>query len=286
MQTKLEIETKLSGLISEKNCPCASLVKAIRYALLNGGKRLRPLLLMTTAQVMGGSSRASLTSACAVEMIHAYSLVHDDMPCMDNDDYRRGRLTLHKAFDESTALLVGDYLLTHAFEIIASDQELSANQKIAVISLLARKAGGEGMISGQFLDIQSEGQQISYEELQLIHQYKTGALITAAIEIGGIIAGVSPQQQEILSFFGSEIGLAYQIIDDVLDVTASKQKHGTEYSTDEKNQKSTYVKFLGIDRAKQTAHDLFEKAISRLGDLTRDTSLLQQVGRSLIFREL
>ncbi len=284
-QIRIQIDNRLSILVPEHpETEYFRLFNAARYSLLGEGKRLRPILTLLTAETFGATSEQALNSACALEMIHCYSLIHDDLPCMDDDDYRRGRLSLHKAFDEGHAVLAADYLLTDAFGVIANDPALTPTQKISLISLLANNAGSGGMISGQILDIEGEGKQLTLDQLNQIHRYKTGALITTAIEFGGIIACASKVEMDVLNRFGSALGLAFQIIDDVLDVTASEDKHGKKISSDIVNQKVTYVSLLGLEASRQKALELLKEGCSLLASLDRDTKLLQELAQYIVDR--
>jgi len=279
-----EVEQRLEFLLPEKNTPYNHLFPAARYSVLGGGKRLRPLLTLAAAEAFGESSFKALNAACAIEMVHTYSLIHDDLPCMDDDDYRRGKLTLHKAFDEAHAVLAGDFLLTYAFEIIAEDSSLRPDQKIALIHLLAKNSGDKGMIAGQVMDIESEGRTIDINTLNTIHHLKTGAMISAAVEFGGIIADASPDKLLILRHFGADIGLAFQIVDDILDVSASIEKHGRITPSDESNHKTTYVTLLGLEAAEQKAQALLEQAQEHLSRLEVDSSILEAIAQRLVCR--
>lgn len=290
LQAKSElIAHKLNELVStnQQLAPLAStqLFDAARYALMGGGKRLRPVLTLATAEAFGCRADAALTTACALEMIHTYSLIHDDLPCMDDDDFRRGKPTLHKAFTEAHAVLAGDYLLTYAFECVANDPQLEPDQKVALIALIAKSAGGEGMIAGQVMDIEAEGVDIDADAMRSIHRHKTGALIAAAIECGGIIAGASAPQLASLRNFGTALGLAFQIIDDVIDVTDSQQKHGKTVASDEVNGKTTYVTLLGLDEARQAADELLAQALGHLKIVTADTRMLHHLAHCLVHRK-
>lgn len=280
------IEERLNTLIPEKEVAYSCLFKAARYSLLGAGKRLRPILTIATAETFNKSSESALSAACAIEMIHTYSLIHDDLPCMDNDDFRRGKPSLHKAFGEAQAVLTGDYLLTYAFEVIVNDSALNAQQKVALISLIAKNSGCQGMIAGQFLDIQAENQTIDLEALKYIHKYKTGALINASILAGGIIANASPKEFQLLNDFGHDLGLAFQIIDDVIDVTSSELKHGKSIASDTVNNKTTYVTLLGVKPARQAAEDLYDRALHHLQAIGIDTALLKALAKRLIYREI
>lgn len=185
------VEQQLDKLIPEKAVPYNSLFRAARYSLLIGSKRLRPILALATAETFGGDLESALSPACALEMIHKYSLIHDDLPCMDDDDFRSGHPSLHKVFPEGHAVLAGDFLLTQAFQILAEDPQLTSDKKVRLVSILARRSGGDGMIGGQVMDLEFEGIPIDLETLQFIHRNKTGAMITASIEFGGVLAGVS-----------------------------------------------------------------------------------------------
>lgn len=286
-ETQQLIERKLDHLVPE-NASLAfnQLFKAARYALMSGGKRLRPILTLATAEMLGGNIEAALSPACALEMIHTYSLIHDDLPCMDDDDFRRGKPSLHRAFTEGHAVLAGDFLLTYAFEVITKDPLLDSNQKIDLIELLAHSAGSYGMIGGQIMDIEAENQKVGVERLQQIHRLKTGALIMAAIEFGGIIASASSSERATLRRFGNALGLAFQIIDDVIDVTSSMQKHGRTVSSDEINNKCTYVTLLGLEPAKEAAYAHLSKAEKHLEELPFDTSILRDISKRLVLRKI
>ena len=268
------IEQELERLIPERLGPYQQLFESTRYALLGGGKRLRPILTLTTTRMLEGDHSLALTPACTLELIHTYSMIHDDLPCMDNDDYRRGKLTVHKKYSEGHAVLTGDFLLTYAFEILATHPHLSTDKKSQLIATLAKRSGSEGMIGGQVMDLAYEGRKASLETLRLLHRNKTAALITAAIEFGGIISNATPIQLDALRQFGEAIGLAFQVIDDILDVTSSKAKHGKAMASDIRNGKSTYVSLLGLEQAHSYALNFYQQAIKALKPLPYDTSLL------------
>jgi geranylgeranyl diphosphate synthase, type II len=261
------------------------LFSAARYSLLGEGKRLRPLLTLATAEALGLSSDVVLTPACTLEIVHTYSLIHDDLPCMDDDDYRRGQPTLHKKYSEGHAVLTGDYLLTYAFDILAHDPHLSLQKKVDLISTLSKRIGGEGMVGGQVMDLAYEGKKIDLSTLNLLHRYKTGALITAAIEFGGILADASKDQMTHLQKFGDSIGLAFQIIDDILDVTSSEAKHGRKIASDLLNDKSTYVTLLGLEQAQVCAQQYYDQAIHSLNQLPINSSLLISLADFIIQRK-
>lgn len=249
--------------------------EAMLYASLGGGKRMRPLLVYAAGEL--GNPRASATStladgerenmldtaAAAIEMMHAYSLVHDDLPCMDDDDLRRGRPTVHKAFDEATALLVGDALQTRAFEILAKAPG-NSEMRLALIAGLASAAGSRGMAGGQAIDLDSVGAKLDLAGLQNMHQMKTGALLTCAVQMGGVVANLSPAEMRALTSFASALGLAFQIVDDVLDVTADSQTLGKTAGKDAANDKPTYVTLMGIDYAQRQAQEMHQQALASI----------------------
>lgn len=278
------IEEHLDALIPANDVPQKQLFQAARYSLMGSGKRIRPILTLATASVVGRNLEAAIIPACSLELIHTYSLIHDDLPCMDNDDYRRGKPTLHKVYPESHALLAGDYLLTLAFETLAHAPHLSETQKIQLIKILGQHAGGHGMIGGQVLDLEASHRQIDLESLRLIHRCKTGALLTASIEFGGIVANVSSPEMQVLKMFGEEIGLAFQIIDDVLDVTSSQEKHGKAVASDLINDKSTFVSLLGVEQSEAIAQSLYLSAIEKLRSLPYNTDLLIELAETLVKR--
>lgn len=275
------IENQLNLLIPEKKVLHNELFRAARYALIGGGKRLRPILTLATVETMGGNSETALTPACSLEMIHTYSLIHDDLPCMDDDDFRRGKPSLHRVFPEGHAVLTGDFLLTYAFEVLVNDQYLTQSQKLELIRLLAKNSGADGMIAGQIMDLEAEGKQIDIETLRLIHKNKTGALITTAVEFGGIITNTPLLQMNILRKFGENIGLAFQIVDDILDVTESEQ-HGKNRASDDVNNKATYVALLGLEQSCELAFSLFDSAVSEIQKLPVDVSLLIDIAATII----
>jgi geranylgeranyl pyrophosphate synthase len=224
-------------------------------------------------------------AAEAIELIHTYSLVHDDLPAMDDDALRRGQPTLHVAFDEATAILVGDGLQTRAFELIARDEGLSAEQRVEIIATLARAAGFEGMVGGQSMDMQATSRDVSLDELKAIHARKTGALITAALEMGGIVAGASPEQRDRLRAVGDRIGLAFQIIDDVIDVRSDSATLGKTSGKDAAAGKSTYVALLGMDAAEAEALRLYEDALAQIADWGPDAGELRELLARMVRRD-
>lgn len=255
------------------------LVDAIRYSLFAGGKRLRPALALGAAQVIGGESAPALPAACALEMIHTYSLIHDDLPAMDDDDLRRGQPTLHVKFGEATAILAGDALLTMAFDV------LTESESIQVIREIAQAAGVYGMAGGQHLDLQGEGKALGLQELQEIHRCKTGALIRVSVRAGAILAGADDAQLAALTEYGEHIGLAFQITDDILDVVGDEAALGKPVGSDEGNDKSTYPALLGLDQARALAQETAEAAINALTPFGPEADTFRELARFIVERE-
>lgn len=257
---QLEVETFLNGFFTEDD-PQKRLYEAMRYSLLAGGKRIRPVLVLEFCRVCGGSWKKALPFAAAIEMVHTYSLIHDDLPCMDNDDYRRGRLTNHKVYGEAQAVLAGDALLTAAFETVA---EADADPQVIaqIVAILAGCAGERGMVGGQILDIDGEGKRLSEEQVHTIHRLKTGALISAACRMGAAAAGASEAQMQAAAAYAESIGLAFQIRDDMLDVLGDAKKLGKATGMDEN--KSTFVTLYGLERCRQWIEEENQKAIAAL----------------------
>lgn len=277
-----QFETSLEQILLPPAGPERVVYEAARYSLLSGGKRIRPLLTLLTAKALGESySLRAFDAALAVEMIHTYSLIHDDLPGMDNDDFRRGKPTLHKAFSEGQAILAGDLLLNYAFEHLANSPFYDAEEKLKLIQVLSKRAGGKGMIGGQAIDL--SGVELDKNSLDRLHLMKTGALIQAAIEMGAVAAGAAQEVQQTLARFGASIGLAFQIIDDVLDVTHPEEKHGK--ASDAGNGKNTYVSLMGKEAAEATADKLLTVAINELDQLNYNFIELKQLAKALVYRE-
>lgn len=280
------IERTLDELVQErKNFPHSSLFEAARYSLLSKAKRLRPLLTLATVEIYGGNIESALHPACALELIHTYSLIHDDLPCMDDDDLRRGRPTLHKVYAEGHAVLTGDFLLTYAFEVIAKAPLLSSKQKLELIKVLAERAGGDGMVGGQTVDLLSEGKATDWDTLQFIHHNKTAALIACALDFGAIIANAPAEDRNNLQRIGHEIGLSFQIIDDILDVTGNEAEIGKPTHSDSDNQKSTSITVLGLEKAQALADALLQSVQNRCKKLSVDSSILEEILQSLTHRK-
>lgn len=260
------------------------LFSAARYAMFPTGKLLRPLLVLACGESFGANVENLLAPACAIEMIHTYSLIHDDLPCMDDDDYRRGKPSLHKAYPEAHALLTGDFLLTYAFQVVAEAPNLSDNQKLRLTKTLAESAGARGMVGGQTLDIAFTGRPTSWQILKEIHMGKTAALLKASVAFGAIVADVKEQEVKILEAFGNYLGLAFQIVDDILDVTGTLAILGKQAGSDEKKQKINAVSLLGLEKAKTTATEFYLTALSELQKLSFPTPYLEQIAKKLIER--
>ena len=259
---------------------------AMRYSLDGGGKRIRPVLLLESCRLCGGDVADALDFACALEMIHTYSLVHDDLPCMDDDDMRRGKPACHIAFGEATAVLAGDALLTQAFAAAANSEAAKKTpaRALEAIALLSKCAGAEGMIGGQVVDLQSEGKTIALSRPQTMDSLKTGALMRAACEIGAVLAGADNEKRAALVRYAEALGQAFQIVDDILDVTSDVQTLGKPIGSDAEMQKSTYVSLLGLDRAKAAARDCTAAAIEALAVFGEDAAFLRSLAENLMTR--
>ena len=263
----------------------ARLAESMKYSLMAGGKRLRPILLMAAADAAGGRGDDFLTSACALEMIHTYSLIHDDLPAMDNDDYRRGRLTNHKVYGAGIATLAGDALLTLAFEVLLRQKGVSPETLVRVVREVSTAAGPDGMVGGQALDLASEGKQIDKETLRRMHMAKTGALFRAAVRSGAILAGADDAKLTALTEYADAFGLAFQITDDILDVTGDEAAIGKPVGSDERNHKSTYVTLTSLDEAKSLAREAVDRAHKALAPLGEKAAFLDELAEYLITRD-
>lgn len=254
-----KIDKALNSYLPEKENPQSVIYTAMRYSLFAGGKRLRPILMLECAKMCGGNESEVMPFACAMEMIHTYSLIHDDLPAMDNDDLRRGMPTSHIKFGEATAILAGDALLNKAFEI-TSDTEINPRLALKAISILSSSSGTEGMIGGQIVDIESEGKNISIETLRYIYLLKTGAIIRSSCTVGAVLSGAGNEEIKAVDEFASNLGVAFQIQDDILDVEGDTETLGKPIGSDEQMQKNTYVKLLGLDESKRLVQKYSDKA--------------------------
>ncbi len=261
------INTALGDLLLEGTNQATRIVQAMQYSLLAGGKRLRPILAIAAAEAIQGDAGAVLPAACAIEMIHTYSLVHDDLPAMDNDMLRRGQPSAHVQFDEATAILAGDALLTKAFEIISVPQDGNAtdfSRQLLVIHILAKAAGYQGMIQGQMLDIDTEGQQLDLDNLRELHKLKTGALIEASVMVGALYGNADAVELTALRSYANLIGLAYQVVDDILNVSGNPARLGKAVGTDSAKGKNTFPALLGLKKTRIYAKDLIQNALKAL----------------------
>lgn len=278
------IENKLNELLPESGERYSSAVNAMRYSLLSGGKRIRPILLLEFYSLFGGRAEGALNFAAAIEMIHTYSLIHDDLPCMDNDDMRRGKPSCHKAFGYDTALLAGDALLTHAFFAAANAADIPPERVSRAISVLAQKAGIYGMVGGQVMDLDFEKNGANGEELTAMYIKKTSCLLEAAAMCGAVLAGADEETVKKAEEYAENLGLAFQITDDILDCTADEKTLGKPIGSDKKNGKTTFVTLLGLDGAKQKAALLTKKAEDILNGFSGDTSYLKELTEYLLNR--
>lgn len=285
-ECRLVIDKQLDKLVPAAGLEPKRLHEAIRWSLFAGGKRFRPALLMAVGKTLEAPPDRLLRTAAAIEMIHTYSLIHDDLPSMDNDDLRRGRETCHKKFDEATAILAGDALQVFAFRAISDDEALSAEVRLQLISEIARAAGTpDGMVAGQQLDLEAEGREVSIEMIEHIHRSKTGALIYASARSGAIIAGASDKELEAISSYASNLGLLFQITDDLLDVTQTSDVLGKTAGKDLSSEKATYPAFYGLEESRKLAEKVHREIIGSLEDLDRDTEVLQKLADFILVRE-
>lgn len=264
-----------------------ALHKAMRYSVFAGGKRIRPILMCAACEAVGGIAETVLPAACAIEMLHTYSLIHDDLPAMDDDDFRRGRPTNHKVFGEATAILAGDALLTEAFLLLSSPEVLpavTAEVRRDLIHILAHAAGSLGMVGGQVVDMESEGKTIDLPTLEYIHTHKTGALILAAVQMGALIGGADTTTMSALTRFGEAAGLAFQIADDILDIVGEQDVVGKDIGSDQARGKATYPALLGLEEAKRRACELRDLGITALSELGTAAEPLRQIVHYIVDR--
>jgi len=256
------VDAALGRVLPPEDAAPPTLHRAMRYSVQAGGKRLRPILVIAGAEAVGGHAEQVMETACALELIHTYSLIHDDLPAMDNDDYRRGRLTNHKVFGEAIAILAGDALLTLAFKLVALNGARTGDARIiaALVTDIADAAGTDGMVGGQVVDIQSEGKAVSAETLDYIHTHKTAALIRASLCAGALIAGATAAQRAAITACGDALGLAFQIVDDILDVEGSSEELGKTAGKDAQQQKATYPAYHGLEASRAKARALIDQA--------------------------
>lgn len=288
-EQRQRVEERLDTLLPVSENYPPELIDAMRYSVFAGGKRLRPILMMAAAEAVGGAHTAVLPAACAVEYIHTYSMIHDDLPAMDDDDYRRGKLTSHKVFGEAMAILAGDALLTHAFEVLSASPLVDCfapQLLLQVQGRLARAAGGFGMIGGQVVDMLSEGQQVELSVLEYIHRHKTGALIEAAVTIGGLLGGGCPEHVQALERYGHDVGWAFQITDDILDVVGDAAVLGKDVGRDAQQDKVTYPALMGVEASRQRALALMHRGVGAVAGFGPPADRLRQIAEYVVVRQM
>jgi len=284
------IEAELARIVAESDSPAARLFDAMRYSLLAGGKRLRPILALAACEAVGGRIEAAMGFACAIEMIHTYSMIHDDLPCMDNDDLRRGRPTSHKVYGEAIATLAGDALLTDAFEVAArSAAQLNPAQVNPTIVLqtlreVAEAAGSAGMVAGQVIDVLGEGKPAGLEQLKYLHSRKTGALFVAAVRSGARLGGANQPQLDSLTDYARALGLAFQVVDDLLDVESSTEQMGKRTHKDQARGKATNPAILGVERSRELARQLERQALEALAAFDQRAEPLRDLANFAVER--
>ena len=281
-----EVDSAFDAFLPVPQDTRARLVEAMRYAAIGGGKRVRPLLLAATADLFGVNRNAAVNAGCAVEAIHAYSLIHDDLPCMDDDDLRHGKPTLHKAFDEATAVLAGDCLHALAFDILTQpDTSTDPFVRAELVATLARASGHEGMAGGQMMDIVSEDQSYDLRQVTRLQQLKTGALLAASVEMGAVLGRVPPEGRTQLRAYSRDIGLAFQIADDLLDVEGDENRAGKALRKDARQGKQTFVTLMGVEKARAQAEILVEQAVGHLAGHGAEARLLVELARFIVKRD-
>lgn len=283
-QCQQRVDLRLSEALRDELAG-TTLPEAMRYACLGGGKRIRPVLAYGSALAVGGELAAADDAAAAIELIHSYSLVHDDLPAMDDDDLRRGRPTVHKAFDEATAILVGDALQSLAFQILSSDHDLDPARHLAMVQLLSKAAGATGMVGGQSLDFEAVGMKLDVQQLEKMHSLKTGALIRCAVLLGGMSCeSTTAAQMAALTAYADHIGLAFQVQDDILDVIGDTSQLGKPQGSDSDKNKPTYVSLLGLDEARALAKSLSDQATSALQGFPASADRLRELAAFVVSR--
>lgn len=281
-------EKNIDDLLTLPSLGSGRLLSAMRHSLLSGGKRLRPILCFAASEAVGGSPDRCMTTACAIEMIHTYSLIHDDLPAMDNDDLRRGKPTCHVAFDEATAILAGDALLTYAFHVLSSPEHWDSKDielNLKMINLISSAAGQQGMIEGQMIDMESQGLSLSMDEVEKLHRLKTGAMINVSIQCGALLAGANQKQLQALECYGANIGLAFQVADDILNVTGDAKILGKATGTDSELNKATYPALLGLEASRAYAGKLMNEALGELEIFDSKADPLRHIARYIVERK-
>lgn len=281
------VDTALEKLLQAPSAELQRLYAAMRYSVINGGKRVRPLLVFASCQALGGKIEHAYGAACAVELIHAYSLVHDDLPAMDDDDLRRGQPTTHKAFDEAYAILAGDALQSLAFYALGDEElsPISCQQRLDMLRVLSTASGATGMVGGQAIDLSAVGQMISLDTLELMHRHKTGALIQASVRLGALASNhASAPALDALERYAQAIGLAFQVQDDILDVTSDTQTLGKQQGSDIEHDKPTYPALLGLAEAQNYAYTLRDQALDALSEFDQQADYLRQLANYIVSR--
>jgi geranylgeranyl diphosphate synthase, type II len=284
-ESKKLVDGCLERLLPPEDEAPSTIHKAMRYSVFAGGKRVRPILVLASGESLGGDREVLLHLGAAVEMMHTYSLIHDDLPALDNDDLRRGNPTCHKVFGEAIAILAGDSLMTRCYQVLAELPRIQDSVKIRIVSEIAAATGTiNGMIGGQVVDLESEGKPINSEILEYIHHSKTGALLTACVRCGALAAGAKPAEMQSLSDFGSKIGLVFQIVDDILDITSSSEMLGKTAGKDEKVKKATYPALYGIEASRKMALDLASSALKSIENFGEQANALRSLAQFIVSR--
>jgi geranylgeranyl diphosphate synthase type II len=283
------VEEALDGALPQETAWPETIHRAVRYSLFAGGKRIRPVLVLAAAEAVGGEARAAMPLACAVEMIHTYSLIHDDLPAMDDDDLRRGRPTSHKVFGEAIAILAGDALLTRAFHLLAElpegADEALVRRRLAATAILGEACGTTGLVGGQVMDLECEGKDVAAPALERLHRAKTGALLSACVRGGALLGGAGGEDSARLSRYASAIGLAFQVVDDVLDAESSTATLGKTAGKDAKDGKPTYVSAMGVSRARDLAQELRQNALDAIAPFAERALRLRQLADFIVLRK-
>lgn len=287
---RAQVDSALENFLAENQGTLAEHIKAMRYSLFAGGKRVRPILCLAAAESVNDFANEFpddlMLTACALECIHTYSLIHDDLPAMDDDDLRRGKPTNHKVFGEAGAILAGDSLLTYAFELLSmKKRENNVDDRLRVISVISKAVGPEGMVGGQFLDLTNEGKKIDYEILREIHSRKTGALITASVQAGGVLGHCNADQFQALTRYGTQIGLAFQIVDDLLNVEGTEEQLGKAAGSDAARNKATYPALFGVNETRKKAQEAVDKALNALAEFDDRADMLRELALYIIKRK-
>jgi geranylgeranyl diphosphate synthase type II len=288
---RTQVDTALEKYLPAEKGSLSAHIKAMRYSIFAGGKRVRPILCLAAAESVKNFDNSLpegvMLAACALECIHTYSLIHDDLPAMDNDDLRRGKPTSHKVFGEASAILAGDSLLTYAFDLLSRNElkTVSDHDRLTIISLISKAVGPEGMVGGQFLDLTYEGREVHYDILREIHSRKTGALITASVLTGAVLGKSTPEQYEALTRYGIQIGLAFQIVDDLLNVEGTEEQLGKAAGSDAARNKVTYPALLGVDKTRENAKEALQEALAALEGFDERAAMLRGLAQYIISRK-